>query len=256
MLGLRIISALVAGPLVLVAGYWGRWPLALLVALSAGLAWWEMRVILRCHEIELPPWSLGWTLLLLFAAPAGPVPLDQALAAIVIVSLAETVLRCGRNMYAWGWQVATGLYTGFLLRYLLLIRGLLGPGPLFLVLAVTWGADTAAYFIGLRFGRHRLAPTISPGKSVEGAAAGVVGAMLSALLVARLFTLSPPVALAAGAAAGVVGPLGDLAESALKRWAGVKDSSRLIPGHGGVLDRLDSLLFVAPTVYYILLWLG
>lgn len=124
---------------------------------------------------------------------------------------------------------------------------------------LTWANDTAAYFVGHRWGRRKLLPRVSPGKSVEGA----VGALLATVLLAfpvlwaanawvRLF--GPEDALAVGALVGLAAPCGDLIESAFKRDAGVKDTSRLIPGHGGVLDRFDSLLVTGPVFYYWLRW--
>lgn len=120
--------------------------------------------------------------------------------------------------------------------------------------ASIWLCDSAAYFAGRRFGRHRLFARVSPGKSWEGAVAGFVAALgafqLARVLVLPYMTVSE--ALVCGVIVGVCGQVGDLAESLLKREAGVKDSSTLIPGHGGVLDRFDSLLFVAPLVFVYL----
>lgn len=125
---------------------------------------------------------------------------------------------------------------------------------LLFLLVVIWSNDTFAYLIGSRFGRHRLAPLISPKKSVEGAAAGVVGGAVAGLLFVRLTGMDsgPLETIAVTAAVGLVGMAGDLAESLLKRGAGVKDSGTLIPGHGGVLDRIDSLIFAVPLLYFYL----
>src|SRR5262249_39667736 len=127
----------------------------------------------------------------------------------------------------------------------------LGPWRLVMLLATVMFSDTLAFFCGHALGRHRLAPTISPGKTVEGAAGGLLGGMLGALLVVPWLPGLPAAhALALGLVAAALGIAGDLFESLLKRWAGVKDSGRLFPGHGGMLDRLDSLLFAAPVFYY------
>jgi phosphatidate cytidylyltransferase len=126
------------------------------------------------------------------------------------------------------------------------------PRHLVLVLMGTiWAGDAAAYYGGRALGRHKLAPTISPNKTVEGSIAGLAGSVLAGVGLGSLL-LSFPIALLAIAsfAAGIAGQLGDLAESALKRSAGVKDSSSLLPGHGGMLDRLDSLLFAAPVFFW------
>jgi phosphatidate cytidylyltransferase len=125
-----------------------------------------------------------------------------------------------------------------------------------LLLAIVMASDTFAYFTGSAFGRHKLAPRISPGKTVEGLVGGLVGGVAAALVV-RYFglpTLPAPAAVGLGLVVATFGVTGDLVESLMKRWAGVKDSGRLFPGHGGMLDRLDSLLFGAPVLYYYFLY--
>jgi phosphatidate cytidylyltransferase len=151
----------------------------------------------------------------------------------------------------------TGTFYVSLLVYFYLIRTLDG-GQLWILalLAAIWGGDTLAYFTGKMVGKRKLAPGISPGKTVEGAVGGLAGSVLGAYLVFLLFPSLPlPQVLAAGLLAGVFGILGDLFESSLKRQGGIKDSGAVIPGHGGVLDRFDSMIFAAPVVYYMLtLW--
>lgn len=126
------------------------------------------------------------------------------------------------------------------------------------LLGMTWLNDTAAYFVGHRFGRRRLATRLSPGKTVEGFLGGFAGSLAGFLLFWFLF--DRPIALPWGLllvlAAGIVGPLGDLSESLIKRSFEVKDSGNMIPGHGGMLDRIDALLFTAPVVYAFAAWLG
>ena len=123
---------------------------------------------------------------------------------------------------------------------------------LFLVLASCWAADTAAYAVGKKWGRRKLCPAISPGKTVEGAIAGLIGSLLATAAFGFWFGLPLAYGASLGGLLGVAGQLGDLAESKLKRWAGVKDSGALLPGHGGVLDRFDSLLLNAPVGFYYL----
>lgn len=126
-----------------------------------------------------------------------------------------------------------------------------GPWRILLLLVAVMASDSLAYFTGRALGRRKLAPAVSPGKTVEGAIGGVVGGVVGALAVGLLGPPIPPVhAALLGAGVAVFGMVGDLAESLLKRWAGVKDAGRLFPGHGGMLDRLDSLLFAAPVLYY------
>lgn len=145
------------------------------------------------------------------------------------------------------------LYVSLTLGHLLLTRALPGGEYLiFFVVLVTWAGDTGAYYAGVTLGRHRLAPIISPNKTVEGLAGGLVLAVAVAFLAQAWFLRSFTAAdcLATGVLLTGVGVLGDLSESALKRSSGVKDSGSLIPAHGGMLDRLDSLLFTAPAFYY------
>lgn len=126
---------------------------------------------------------------------------------------------------------------------------------LFFALALNWAGDTCAYYVGRRFGRHKFAPEVSPKKSLEGAAASVAGAVIFGLLYLRHFLpLLPAWKVACFAILGnVAGQFGDLAESAMKRGAGIKDSSQILPGHGGILDRVDSSLFALPIIYILYL---
>jgi len=130
-----------------------------------------------------------------------------------------------------------------------------GPWRLVLLLAIVMGSDTASFFAGHAFGRRPLAPLLSPRKTVEGALGGLAGGVLGALAVrTRLEGVPVLHAAALGLLGSALGQAGDLFESLLKRWAGVKDSGALFPGHGGMLDRLDSLLFAAPLLYYYFWW--
>jgi phosphatidate cytidylyltransferase len=145
------------------------------------------------------------------------------------------------------------LYIGFMLGHLLLIRAL--PDGIFLVffvILVTWAGDTGAYYAGVSMGRTSLAPRISPNKTVEGLVGGCLLAVVIALIARAWFIPSLTIvdALVLGVMLTVAGLIGDLSESMFKRGSGVKDSGGLIPGHGGMLDRLDSLLLTAPTYYY------
>ncbi len=131
------------------------------------------------------------------------------------------------------------------------------PWLFVLLLAVVWLNDTAAYYIGSRFGRHRLAPVVSPKKSWEGAVAGMVAALVATAVWAEVrLDGVPPALLGLGAATAVAGQLGDLVESMFKRGAGVKDSGTILPGHGGMLDRIDALLFAAPVLLAGVLAIG
>ncbi len=180
----------------------------------------------------------------------------------IILSLISLLARRQKEgaFSSWVWTIAGILYIGWLLSHLVALRGLDdGRNWVLFVLFATWVSDTAAFFIGRRFGRHKLAPNISPGKTWEGAIGGLCGAIIVSIL---FFTPTPfqlPLtyrqAIPLGILISVLGQLGDLAESLLKRNLEVKDSGNLMPGHGGILDRIDSLLFASTVVYYYALWI-
>jgi phosphatidate cytidylyltransferase len=153
----------------------------------------------------------------------------------------------------WARMAAAGFgvfYIGGLLSALPILHAFLGPSWVALVIALSFGNDTGAYFAGRAFGKHKLAPAISPGKTVEGALGGLLANVL-VVFAARAFfmpALTVRDAIMVAVPAAIVGPAGDLLESLLKRAAGAKDSGRLLPGHGGILDRIDALLFVGAYV--------
>jgi len=137
--------------------------------------------------------------------------------------------------------------------FLVLLHGAgstIGPKWLLFVLVLVWVGDTAAYFVGHSVGRHPMAPQLSPKKTWEGAAANLAGSLLVAVAFYRWMNAELPVLLGGAALGNIAGQLGDLLESAYKRSAGVKDSGGLLPGHGGILDRIDALVLAAPVVWY------
>ncbi|MCC6238526.1 MAG: phosphatidate cytidylyltransferase [Dehalococcoidia bacterium] len=155
------------------------------------------------------------------------------------------------------WWLVAATYPGVLGAHFVLLR-VLPEGTTWLVvlLAATFATDTGAYAVGRLLGRHRMAPAISPGKTWEGAAGGFVAGALATFAATRLLE-APPTMLATAAIAlalPVVSEAGDLLESTVKRRIGVKDMSRLLPGHGGIMDRLDSLLATGPTLYWLVRW--
>ena len=163
----------------------------------------------------------------------------------------------------WSWTLAEILYVGWLLGYLVALYGLdNGRSWVFLAVFATFGSDSAAYFIGRAFGKHKLAPSISPGKTWEGS----IGGLLGAVLVSMFFQLNTPLHLNAyvnwwqmiivGLLISIFGQLGDLIESLFKRNTGAKDSGNILPGHGGMLDRVDSIVFAVVVVYFVVLLLG
>jgi phosphatidate cytidylyltransferase len=182
--------------------------------------------------------------------------LRPLLAALIIFSLVWALHNKGEHPATdWSITVASALYLGITLSYLVALRqrsnGFRWAGSAF---AITWTCDTMAYFVGRSLGKHLLWPRISPRKTWEGVAGGVAGALIAGVaLGAGLLALTWWQGLLLGALVAVAAPFGDLAESLFKRLANVKDSSQLIPGHGGALDRIDSLLFVFPVVTYFAL---
>jgi phosphatidate cytidylyltransferase len=143
------------------------------------------------------------------------------------------------------------------LSYAIRLHGIykIGPYLLLFALVITWVGDTAAYFVGRAIGRHPFAPHLSPKKSWEGAFASFAGALLVAFGFSHWINIGLPHFLGMAAAGNIAGQAGDLLESAFKRSAGVKDSGTLLPGHGGVLDRIDALILAIPVVWYYWLWI-
>ncbi len=195
-------------------------------------------------------------------APISPAAEAVAVALVLVLTLGWVGLsraKDGATQPGWadvGLTLAGALYTGGLLGYAPIIAGTSGTGGadgrgwLLLVLSGTAACDTGAYFVGSAFGRRRLVPHISPGKTWEGLAGGVLGGVAAALALSGLLDIGAWQAVALGLLVCMAAVAGDLCESLLKRAAGVKDSGRIIPGHGGMLDRLDSVLFVLLAVYW------
>ena len=148
------------------------------------------------------------------------------------------------------------LFVALPLSYAIRLHGLgrVGLWILLFALVITWIGDTAAYFVGRAIGKNHLAPKLSPKKTWEGAAASMVGALLIGWLASRWINVPLPYLLGLAAAGNVAGQMGDLLESAFKRSAGVKDSGSLLPGHGGILDRIDALILASPVVWYYWIW--
>jgi phosphatidate cytidylyltransferase len=258
----RLLTAAVAIPLLIGLVSWApRWLFVTVMLAMALLGQWELyrmfaRVGVRAEQVA--GLLLGGIVVLAFAAgaqPGWPVPL--ALSFAVAGCLALGLRRAAGPGVEWAGIALTLLgvcYCAWLLGHVIWLRALPeGAGLTYLVLAVTWCGETAAYFVGRRWGRRKLAPRISPAKTVEGGVAQVAVSVAAAVVTAWVVALRglPPLHLVGvGLALGIVGQVGDLAESFLKRSADTKDASGLVPGHGGLLDRLDSLLFNVPALYY------
>ncbi len=248
----RVLTAAVLAPLVIWAVLWGPlWALYGIIALVAVLCYAEYAGIAAAYRFGAPgPLGYAAGLCLLFAG-------DTLLVAVVLAALALALSMRAGDLAAVlpraALVIAGVLYVFGAFRCAILIHEA-NPHWLMFALVVSWIGDTGAYYVGRRWGRHRLAPRISPKKSWEGAAASVVVAVAIGLLYLGRFLPATPWWQAAllAAAVNAAGQVGDLAESAMKRGAGVKDSGTLLPGHGGLLDRVDSTLFALPTVYLYL----
>jgi phosphatidate cytidylyltransferase len=205
--------------------------------------------------------GLVWVLLFIVSAHFEPYYSLVVLTSAVVFSLvwllfASTVEHASVN---WAWTLAGIIYIGWMLSLFIPLRGVDGGRDwVFLALLTTVAVDTSAFFVGRALGRHSLWPRISPGKTWEGAIGGFLAAIGTSLALAAIL---PSIAVGwqvavLGALIGVFAQVGDLAESMLKRSAGVKDASRLMPGHGGLLDRLDSIVFTVVVVYGYVLVVG
>ena len=270
MLRKRVITALVGIPLLVTIIWFGEPWFTMLVALWGLLAALEFyRMVAASKVSPLTYFGLIWTLLFILSPHFDYATLTPfLLTSAVILSLIWLLLRRQKEgaFIGWAWTIGGILYIGWLLSHFVTLRGLDdGRNWVFLALFTTFASDTAAFFVGRALGKHHLAPRISPGKTWEGAIAGVFGAIILSLFftLPKLFTVSNPLylqdfsywqAILLGLLISIFGQLGDLVESLLKRNMGVKESGTLIPGHGGVLDRLDSVVFAGVVVYYYVIW--
>jgi phosphatidate cytidylyltransferase len=148
------------------------------------------------------------------------------------------------------------LFVALPLSYAIRIHGMgrIGPWILFFALVITWVGDTAAYFVGRAIGKHALAPKLSPKKTWEGTIASMAGALALGWWLSTRVNVPTPIVLGLAVAGNVAGQMGDLLESSFKRSAGVKDSGSILPGHGGMLDRIDALILTIPVVWYYWIW--
>jgi phosphatidate cytidylyltransferase len=267
------LFALVGAPLTIALIYFGGWILAAALGAISALGAWELYRMAREAGHE-PMENAGIVLaaivpLMVHATYLGVFRVTVTVGVLLFLALAAGVI------WARGTQrkplvslaiTVTGVIYPALVTYMYPIRyhdyaidARAGTLLLMLPIALTWATDTGAYFVGRSMGRHKLIPSVSPAKTIEGAVGGVAIAVIAAWLYVT-FLLRPfaqlsmlPVGLTVFAIiVSCVGQVGDLAESLFKRDAGVKDSSKLLPGHGGILDRFDSLLFVLPVAYVLL----
>lgn len=271
----RLISGILGGVLLLTLIGFGRLPFTLAIGLLTTLGILEYAELIRRQNLRSQTAVMLSCSLFLLAlihvvgSNLGLTPIESVhigeqtfglmlFVVLLIVFIKEIsrgdpeqgLLNAAANLFG-------TVYIGFMFAYILLLRFLPGRDGLFYVLftvLVTWANDTCAYFIGVNFGRHKLSPKISPKKSIEGSLGGVAGGLLMAEALGSYFQKPALSLLVLGLLVVVAGQFGDLVESIIKRNAGVKDSGHFLPGHGGVLDRFDSLLLAAPVVYYIVIY--
>jgi phosphatidate cytidylyltransferase len=269
----RILFALVGAPLTIALIYFGGWILATALGVISALGAWELYRMARVQGHE-PLDNVGIVIaacvpLLVHGTYLGVIRASITIAVMIFIILTASVIWLRgvsrRPLVSLGVTVA-GIAYPSLVVYMYPLRyhdyavgALAGTVLLMFPILLTWATDTGAYAFGRMFGRHKLIPSVSPGKTIEGAIGGVVTAVIIAWLYVA-FVLKPyahlsmlPVwTIVFAIVISIVGQTGDLAESLFKRDAGVKDSSTLLPGHGGILDRFDSLLFVLPAAYLLL----
>lgn len=284
----RVISAIILIPVIIFLVWWGGYPYAASIVLVSALMlieFWGLSRSIRGRDGRIftgvsdsnqarpraEPVEAGriFTVIcgVLFCIAAVDstvkIPLELALALALLLPFSYQILRDRVNVASLSVEstVLGAVYIGWAFgHHLILLRDISGAGRglIFFLLVTIWLGDTAAYLFGKRFGRHKLRPTISPGKTIEGTVAGIVFGTLGGLGVWSFFLQDIPIfphALILGVLLGIVGQLSDLSESVIKRSADVKDSGHLIPGHGGLLDRCDSLIFSAPVLYCYFVYL-
>lgn len=280
----RLLVAAVGIPLVVVAVYVGRWAMGPVLAFFAAGAAWEFYRLAERKEVQplrLPGMTLAAGLVIVAmvlpdAAAATPVMWTATMAVLLLLSLAAIWRRGveGRPLQAVAVTAFGAVLPGGALAYMIFLRhlptgtnptgmesqiwqGLAGLTLVAYPLAATWLTDSAAFFAGKRWGKRKLIPSVSPGKTRVGAVAGLVGGLIGGWVVTHLvgglwlgLGIHPLAGALGGLLIAAVSQMGDLAESVWKREAGVKDSGAFFPGHGGILDRLDSLLFTIPVAYW------
>jgi len=267
----RLLFAFVAGPVFLWATWFGGWARWIQLGFIVVAASWEAARLIRqrypkvfAADIVVPT-GVGLTLAL---GPGGPWQCFSHLLPLVWVLTLLAVVLTGFRRFAreeaFAWIALQGgvfSFFAFSGRIIFMLaswdatpgaRGWVSVAPLLWAALGCWAGDTGAYAVGKLFGKHKLCPELSPAKTVEGALGALVATAIFSLFWApNLLGWSIPASVVAGLALAVCGILGDLLESSAKRWAGVKDSSHIFPGHGGVYDRFDSLFLSAPVLWAV-----
>ncbi len=268
MLSQRVLVVVVLLPLWVGLLFWGTVPFAFFMALVLVLAAREYGLLFQAGGYRPAAGILMLGVAGLAWAHIGDRWTAPWLLGVVFGAAAWHLIAYERGREQAGTDFAVTLsgilYLGYLGAYLLKLRFLeYGIWWVLLVLPIVWIADSAAYFVGRRYGKHPLSPRLSPKKTWEGYWGGVLGGILGGCLLATAYgtlwgvapLIRPWHGVVLGVILGIFTPLGDLTESMFKRQFGVKDSSHLLPGHGGAWDRIDSWLWAAPLGYYLIVWL-
>lgn len=256
----RALVGLILVPIVIGLIVIGGWLFELLLILALSAAAIEFVQMMRQDGFEPP---LFFTLILIISIATDAIfpeanLLRPAVAFTLISSLTwQLAHRRGAPTVNWALAIIAGLYLGIAGAHFILLRQLPnGDRWLLLAIAGTWFADTGAYLVGSRIGRHKMTPTLSPKKSWEGLIGGIVLGSLLNMAAAAVLALPLGHGAVLGLIGATIGTLGDLSISMIKRQVGVKDTGQLLPGHGGALDRLDSLLFSIIVSYYYIIWIA
>ncbi|MFH0941432.1 MAG: phosphatidate cytidylyltransferase [Chloroflexota bacterium] len=267
MLKKRTLTTLVVLPIFIAAAWFGGWWFTALMALAGLLAAWEFyRLVSRAKAPTMTRFGLIFVLLFIASPNLGfgdfSTIQSRLLVIAVMLSLVWLLIRPQKEtaFASWVWSLGGVIYLGLLLSHVVALRGLEnGRDWVFFALITNTFSDSTAYLVGKTWGRRRLAPNISPKKTWEGVAGGIIGAVIGGTalfyLLEFLAGFGLGQALVLSVFISLAGQLGDLVESLFKRNMGAKESSNLLPGHGGFLDRIDSVVFVSVLVYYYVLWL-
>lgn len=259
----RILTTLIAVPIIIACVYFGGIAFLLLILLLAMLSINEFYNMMQKKDFHPAYWvghffTAFFIIFAYYALKKNWEPAHSAmLTGAALVTMVSTLFlkRPKEAIVDIAVTLLGMIYIGWFFSYFIFIRALTERGGYLLFLMVTiWAFDVVAYFVGSKFGRHKLFPSVSPKKSIEGAIAGFIFCLIAAGVFGHFAGFDLTHSIILGAIIGVVAQTSDLVESLIKRDAGVKDSSQLVPGHGGVLDRMDSFIFAAPVVYYYLVW--
>lgn len=254
----RIVTIAVGAPALIATVWIGEGLLLAVVLVLSAVGAMEFQRLAVAVGYRPSPVLLAGALVFPALAATNRWEASGAMMVALVMAAAAFALTPARRAGAPGGAAVDtlgALYVGALFAHVILLRAQAGFGPAVAVLGIIWANDIAAYLVGVRWGHRRLAPAISPGKSVEGFVGGLVAAVGVAVAVAAWQGWPVVPAGVVGLCVALAGVVGDLSKSTFKRAAGVKDSGGLLPGHGGVLDRFDAVLFGVPVGYYMWRWL-